>query len=182
MAKHSKVEVKVIEDFQRNYFRAFECIPEWHRWVKGELKEWSQLTTLLGRRRYFFGRWDDAKNLRDAIAYSPQSMTADEIDTGMVRLWRAGRVQLLLQVHDNVLFQYPEELEDEIVPWAVEQLRVEIPLVANRAFHVPVGVKTGWNGGDHGDANPDGLRAWHGHDTRTRTTQPGKTKFSLWSM
>jgi len=182
MAKHSKVEVGVIEQFQRNYFAAFQCIPAWHEWVGRELKESSALTTLLGRRRYFFGRPADAKNLRDAIAYSPQSMTADEIDTGIIRLWRAQRVQLLLQVHDNVLFQFPEEQEDEIIPWAVEQLRLDIPLTADRSYHVPVGVKTGWNGGDFGKANPDGLKKWEGGDDRTRSVQPGKTKFSLWSM
>ena len=186
MAKHSKVEVRVIESFQQNYFAAFPCIPAWHEWVRGELKELSYLVTLLGRRRYFFGRWNDPKNQRDANAFSPQSMTADEVDTGLLRIWRANRVQLLMQVHDSILLQFPEELEDEIVPWALDLMRVEVPLVRGRAFYVPVEAKTGWNWGDHvparPDDNPDGLMKWRGHDPRARAVPVTGKKFSLWSM
>ena len=183
MAIHSKVEVGIIEQFQQNYFRTFPCIPTWHKWVPQELKELSYLTTLLGRRRYFFGRWDDKKNIRDAVAYCPQSMTADEIDTGMLRLWRANRVQLLLQVHDSVLVQFPEGEEDKLIPWVLDLLRVDIPLKRGRSFHVPVGVKTGWNWGDHDpESNPDGLASWTGHDPRARTVPVGGKKFSLWEM
>ena len=194
MARHSKVEVSIIEEFQRNYFAAFPCIPEWHKWIKGELQELSYLITLLGRRRYFFGRHpnndprntEGEKTLRDAIAYSPQSMTADEVDTGLIRLWRANRVQVLMQVHDSILFQFPEEQEDEIIPWALDLMRVEIPLVRGRAFHVPIEAKTGWNWGDHNakspDDNPDGLTKWRGHDPRARTVPASGKKFSLWSM
>jgi DNA polymerase I-like protein with 3'-5' exonuclease and polymerase domains len=185
MAKHSKVETQVIEEFQRHYFNTFPCIPLWHKWVQAELKELSYLTTLLGRRRYFFGRWNDDKNLREAIAHSPQSMTADEVDIGLLRIWRhpPGRVQLLMQVHDSILLQFPEELEDEIVPWAMELMRVEIPLVRGRSFTVPVEAKTGWNWGAHdAEDNADGLVTWKGGDTRTRSVPATGTRFSLWKM
>ena len=182
MAIRSKVEVGIIEQFQRNYFATFECIPAWHKWVPEELKEFSYLTTLLGRRRYFFGRWNDKKNIRDAVAYSPQSMTADEIDKGIIRLWQTNRIQLLLQVHDSVLVQFPEEEEDEIIPWALDLLRVDIQLKHDRPFHVPIEAKTGWNWGDNDPKNPDGLAKWRGNDLRTRTVPVGGKKFSLWEM
>lgn len=170
MAKHSKVPTKQIEEFQKAYFKGFPCIPEWHKWVKGELKERGQLTTLFGRRRTFFGRSYEDTTLREAIAYSPQSMTADEIDTGLLKLFRAERVQLLLQVHDSILIQYPEEQEDEIIPWAMEQLKIHLELVKGRPFVVPVDAKIGYNWGEyHPTINPDGLMKWKGHDPRTRT-------------
>lgn len=146
MSKHSKVDQPLIEDFQRRYFSAFSCIgsynkqdyitPHWHNSVRNQLRDTASLTTLLGRRRQFFGRSDDAETLRAAIAYEPQSLTADEIDTALLRLWQTDRVQLLLQVHDSILFQYPEEREDEIIPWAVEAARVTIPSlpIATSAF------------------------------------------------
>lgn len=184
MAKHSKVEVPLIVAFQKEYFSAFECIPAYHEWVRDELATTSQLTTLLGRRRIFWGRKsraplkelppEAAETLRDAIAYCPQSMTADEVDTGLLRIWRAQRVQLLIQVHDSILFQYPEALEDEILPWALEALRVHIPLARGRDFFVPTEAKVGWNWGDFSEENPDGLVKWKGGDSRKRQEWPRK--------
>jgi len=177
MAKHTKVPTKQIETFQAAYFKGYPCIQEWHKWVKAELKESSQLTTLFGRRRTFFGRSYEDTTLREAIAYSPQSMTADQIDTGLIRLFKANRVHLLLQVHDSILIQFPEEQEDEILPWAMEQLKVHIPLAKGRDFHVPVDAKVGFNWGEYNEKiNPDGLIKWKGSDNRKRTVT---TKLSI---
>lgn len=182
MAKHTKVEQRVIEEFQRAYFGAFPVIgsfnrndfttPHWHNRVRMLLREDHAITTLLGRRRSFFGRPQDDETLRAAIAYEPQSLTADEIDTGLIRLFRANRVQLLVQVHDSVLIQFPEEQENEIVPWALEKLKTRIQLAKGREFIVPTEAKVGWNWGDYSSSNPDGLMKWKGGDMRKRTEQP----------
>jgi len=181
MARHTKVDRGTIEAFQRNYFAAFPAIgsfertrddlDNWHNRVRRQLREDSYLTTLLGRRRYFFGRWNDDETLRAAIAYAPQSMTADEIDQGMLRLFRAQRgIQLLVQVHDSVLIQYPEEREAEIVPWALNEMRIHIPLEEGRDFVVPTEAKVGWNWGDASGDNEDGLVKWKSvGDSRRRS-------------
>jgi DNA polymerase-1 len=189
MARHTKVDRKTIEDFQHRYFTAFPCIgstnrsdhltSNWHNSVRQHLKTAGYLTTLLGRRRYFFGRWNDDETLRAAIAYEPQSLTADEIDQGLLNLFRADRVDLLLQVHDSILIQFPEEREDDIVPWALAALRVHIPLAKERDFVVPVEAKCGWNWGDANDKNPDGLIKWGGSDSRKRSESPSTTSPSL---
>lgn len=169
MAKHSKVPVKEVAQFQRNYFTALPCIPAYHQYVRDELKSSSQLTTLFGRRRFFFGRHNDDATIREAVAYCPQSMTAEEINIGMLNLWRSGRVQLLVQVHDSILFQYREVEEDEIIPWALRQLRVPLRLGAGRDFAVPSEAQVGWNWGKASADNPDGLVKWKGGDDRKRT-------------
>lgn len=168
MAKHTKVQKKLIQEFQHKYFTAFPCISSWHEHVKQTLREFGFIETLLGRRRYFHGRVTEDTTLREAIAYEPQSLTADEIDLGILRLWREHRVQLLLQVHDSILFQYPEEEEDTIVPWAIEKLRTIIQLKNGREFCVPVEAQVGWNYGKKTEANPDGLAKWKGGDDRQR--------------
>lgn len=186
MAKHSKLPQKLIQAFQNNYFHGFPAIPMYHEFVKNQLETVSSLTTLLGRRRFFWGRPNESATLREAVAFSPQSMTADEIDIGMLRLWRAGKVQLLVQVHDSILFQFPEEQENEIIPWALEQLRVHITLKRGRDFCVPTEAQVGWNWGKFDDAlidkktgkpnlyhNPDGLIKWKGSDSRKRTEVDG---------
>lgn len=184
MASHAKVDRAIIEEFQRAYFASFPVIgvydkrdhtsDNWHNYVRRHLKAYSYLTTLLNRRRYFFGRPNDDETIRAAIAYEPQSLTADEIDTGLLRLWRAHRVQLLIQVHDSILFQYPEEEEDEVIPWTLELCRVLIPLAKGREFCVPTEAKIGWNWGDHSAENPDGLQKWKGHDPRQRQEKPSR--------
>lgn len=196
MAKHTKVATHIIEEFQYNYFKAFPAIgnvdrkdlvtPHWHNYVRSQLRDYHTLTTLFGRRRNFFGRSNEDSTLREAIAYEPQSMTADEIDTGLLKLWRGNKVQLLVQVHDSILFQYREEEEAEILPWALNQLQVELELKGGRKFIVPVDAKIGWNWGEQevdkkGNVkNPDGLIKWKGGDSRKRTEQPRPArKFSF---
>lgn len=151
-----------------SYFGAFPCIPAWHSHVRSSLINTAQLETPFGRRRFFFDRPTETSTLRAAVAYQPQSMTADEINTGILKLWWSNKVQLLIQVHDSILFQFPEELEDEIIPWALEELKTRLILKRGREFHVPTEAMTGWNWGYHSDENVDGLKKWKGSDTRVR--------------
>ncbi len=183
MAKHSKVPRQQIADFQSAYFSAFPCIPEWHKSVHNTIKQFSFITTTgYQRRRFFFGRYNDDATIREAIAFEPQSMTADEIDTGIINLWRLDRVQLLVQVHDNILFQYREEEEEEIIPLALHALENRIILEKGREFVVPIDAKVGWNWGDCSDENPDGLKKWRGSDSRTREDDAVKKKLSVWNL
>ena len=84
----------------------------------------------------------------------------------------------MVQVHDSILFHYPEELEYEIVPWAIEAIKAPLELKYGRHFVVPTAAKVGWNWGDEnldpkkGLLNPDGLTKYKGHDSRKRTAHP----------
>lgn len=200
MAKHTKFPKHLVETFQKTYFASFPIIPEYHKHVRHQVRNFSSLTTLFGRRRFFFGRADDDATIREAVAYSPQSMTADEIDIGLLALWRSNRVQLLIQVHDSILFQYREEEEDEIIPWALETLKAPLTLTKDRPFVVPTEAKVGWNWGDcvfwsKSDyetgkcsldmigtvkSNPDGLIKWKGADSRKRVDKDTKLSLHGW--
>ncbi len=203
MAKHSKVPTSIIQNFQDAYYGrlqddgtvkggAFPAIHRWHQWVDEQLRAHATITNLFGRRRGFFGRIPDKSTLRKAIAYCGQSATADEMNIGLINFWkRMPECQLLIQVHDSILFQYPEELEDIIIPKALSALEVTIPIGKDeRPFSVPLEAQVGWNWGprydwskgDHkagkcsveqiGSAkkNPNGLINWNPDkpDQRTR--------------
>lgn len=187
MAKHLKVPLQLMKNFQQAYFGVYPVIgsydpkkndpdhklPNWHNWVRAQLEDSHSITTLLGRKRQFFGRSFDDETLREAIAYEPQSLTADEIDKGLLTLWRADRIQLLIQVHDSILFQYREEEENEILPWALEALKTRFTLKRGRDFVVPTEAKVGWNWGEWDEAkNPNGLVKWKGADSRKREGAP----------
>jgi DNA polymerase-1 len=169
LAAQAKVEVGLIEDFQPKYFRAFPAHLRWHARVDRTLREDGHLTTLTGRKRWFFGRRNDDSTLREAIAYDPQGSLADILNRGMLSVWRSGDCQLLLQIHDAILVQYKEEKEDKIIPKIQEQLKVPIQLDNGREFLIPYGVQTGFNWGKYDEKdNPEGLKSYRGGDTRKR--------------
>lgn len=183
MAVHTKTPSKIIADFQRRYFSAFPLIKEWHLRTEAILHETATITTLFGRRRIFFGRVDESKTLRDAIAFGPQSMTGHEMDMGILQLWESdfyaeAGTQLLIQVHDSILFQVPYENHEETIPRCLDLLRFTYELAGGREFSVPLEAKIGWNWGDVKTdktgaviGNPLGLTKFKGRDPRTPPAQ-----------
>lgn len=169
LAQQSRVELSLIEDFQPKYFAAFPAHSRWHQHVERELRSNGSLTSLTGRRRQFWGRLMDDSTLRAAIAYDPQGSLADIVNTGMLQVWRARSCILLMQIHDAIIVQYPETLEDVLVPQISSQLSCPITLRDGRIFTIPYGCQTGWNWGHYSDDNPDGLKSYSPSDNRTRT-------------
>ena len=160
MARATHIPLSDIKAFQHNYLAQFPAFPLWWRWVQEALRDTRQITTLLGRQRCFLGQWKDADTIRQAVAYEPQSITADTIDRGLLALWQANKpIQLLLQVHDSILFQFPEGLEESIVPWAVDTIQQVVPLKGGRSFMIPGEAKVGWNWSDD-RSDPDSMRKY----------------------
>ena len=120
MAQHTKLDQKLIANFQLRYFAAFTAHKRWHAAVAETLRRDGFLVSLSGRRRWFFGRRDDDATIREAIAYDPQGSVGDILNRGMLQVWRTKKVQVLLQIHDAILIQYPEDRENEIVPAMLE--------------------------------------------------------------
>jgi DNA polymerase I-like protein with 3'-5' exonuclease and polymerase domains len=148
-----KVPLKYMEDFQDRYCKgekaAFPCIPRYWQWVAQELQTTYSLTTPFGRKRHFFGRPGDNTTIREAIAYLPQSTTADRMNLGMWRVWKKmPEVQLLAQTYDSITFQFEEELdENSVITKALELIRVELTAPSGRKYIVPGEAKVGWNWG-----------------------------------
>lgn len=172
MARHAKIPTATAEHFQRAYFERFAGIPKWHRWVAGQIQTTHSITTPFGRQRTFFGRSNDDTTLREAIAFSPQSATADRLNLVLWRVWyHMPQVQLIAQVHDALYFQY-RETEDEVA--IIQEALSHFDIAFEHSGHklvVPGEAKVGWNWGNF-DAtnNPDGLAKWKGvKDARKRT-------------
>lgn len=170
MAKHTKLDANLIAEFQQKYFRAFPAHQRWHAAVASELLQAGNLTTITGRRRWFFGRRNDDATVREAIAYGPQGAVGDILNQGMLRVWRLNICQLLLQIHDAILVQYPEEREDEILPQLIETIKVPIQLKNSRTLIIPSEAQVGWNWAKQNKDNPDGLQKYQGHDERKRSS------------
>lgn len=183
-----KVPLPMMEDFQARYVRgrsagklpeiapAFPCIPRWWQWIAQELQLTHQLVTPFGRRRHFFGRLGDDTTLREAIAFLPQSTTADRMNLGLWRVWKnQPGVQLLAQTYDSITFQYKDlghEYESEVLSTALQHIRVELQHPSGRRYVVPGEAKMGWNWGYASDRNSEGLAKWNPSvpDARVRRT------------
>lgn len=176
MAKHTKLDQRLISEFQLRYFAAFPAHQHWHIWTANTLGREGNLTTLTGRRRWFFGRRDDDATIREAIAYNPQGSVGDILNQGMLNVWRADLCQLLLQVHDAILVQYPEHLEAEVLPKVLKTIHVPLDLNYGRTLLIPSEAQVGWNWGKWAEDNPDGLKKWTGGDERKRQRQPTTTE------
>ena len=169
LAEQARIDLELVQQFQPKYFRAFPAHQKWQEHVKQTLRTTGCLTSLLGRRRYFFGRRSDPDTLREAIAYDPQSSLADIVNRAMLNIWRSGYVAIVMHDHDALTFMYPEKDEDKIIPKLMKDLVVPIPLAHGRTLKIPYDCETGWNKGHyHATKNPNGLKAYTGSDTRVR--------------
>lgn len=157
--RQTKILLNNIVAFQQGYLKRFPAFSLWWEWVERQVRDVHRIITLLDRQRYFLGDWKDPETIRQAVAYEPQSVTADAINRGILRLWRANIVQLLVQVHDSILFQFPEDREAEIIPKAVALIEETHILKEGRPFKIPAEAKTGYNWSDDKD-DPNALKKW----------------------
>ncbi len=195
-----KVPQAIMDEFQMRYCRgrrasakhssiapAFPGIAKYWDWCASEIQTTFQLTTPFGRQRHFFGKTSDETTIREAIAFLPQSTTADRTNLALWRIWRRlPEVQLLAQTYDSVTFQFREQDEVEIIPQVLGLMEVELTSPSGRSYIVPSEAKVGWNWGYHASAsdvekaekrgqklrlNLDGLKKWSPStpDSRERT-------------
>jgi DNA polymerase I len=174
LAQQSRLPIDVVIAFQSKYFRAFPAHQQWQQSVDSTLRRTGFLVSLTGRKRWFFGRRNDLDVLREAIAYDPQGSLADIVNRAMRHIWKQNYVILMMHEHDALTFQYPQHLEDEIIPRIMKDLLVRIPLKHGRTLCIPYDCKTGWNKGEYdASTNPEGLKEYTGHDERTRGKEVG---------
>ena len=180
LSMHLKVPVDVAERFQSAYFKAFPGIRSWQARVQQAIAVKRYLDTPLGRRCYFNGRPSDTSLLKSAIAYAPQSTIGDTLNYGFYKVWQAldylgtGEIELLLQVHDSILFQFdPAKVnEADLLDRVAKLLLTPICIDGDWAL-IKSDAQVGWNWGKvkkdkDGNVirNPHGLVDYSGEDTR----------------
>jgi DNA polymerase-1 len=147
-AEHTGMSVRDAKEKLNRYHITFPKVKLWHLEVARELRRSKTLVTPMGRRRSFFGRWNDAL-LRDGYAYIPQSTVSDVILKGMVNLWKSlpPDCKIVFNIHDEIVIQIPEV---SLIPHdTLKMLMIDcmtIPIEINgKTLTIPVNVKTGSN-------------------------------------
>lgn len=99
--------------FQERYFARHPGIRDWHKRVQHELQTKRTATNKFGYRIIYFDRVDEL--LPEALAWVPQSTIALVCFKGALRLRKElPWVEILLQVHDSLVFQVPMHRADDI--------------------------------------------------------------------
>jgi DNA polymerase-1 len=124
-----RVDYKIVEAFQRSYFRTFPGIKEWHMWTQRELQTKQKISGPTRSRVFYERPWNDT-TWRGALAFAPQSMIADVMSKGLLNMWlnMEPEVQLNAMIHDAVVINLPEKKVDELLPRVLEYLTVPVKI------------------------------------------------------
>lgn len=130
---------------------AIPGLVKWWKDVEVQVRRTRTMTTCLGRRRLFFGRFDDNATIRDAVAFEPQSVVGDVCNTIFRELYTVsgsmGRSWLpILQVHDEAVVETPDEYIEEVK--AAMRKAAIVPLWLNKDMEpliIPIEIKVGKN-------------------------------------
>lgn len=124
--------------FIENYFARYPTVAQYLESTKRQAQEQGYVTTLLGRRRYIPeintpNRQIRAQAERTAINMPIQGTAADIIKVAMIRIDRALRerglhAKMILQVHDELVFEVQERDVDEVRPLVVSLMEGAFPM------------------------------------------------------
>jgi DNA polymerase-1 len=143
------VPVKVAKQFIEKFKERYERISTYMQSVEVEAERDGFVKTILGRRRYFhgisqIGGYQKAALLRSAVNAPIQGTSADIIKIAMLRvdeLLRGYQARLLLQVHDELVFEVPPDEVAELQP----KIKAAMESAVELSVKLEVDVHTGKN-------------------------------------
>jgi DNA polymerase-1 len=136
------------------YFREYPTIREFMDRTIAEAREAGYVETLSGRRRYFPDLNSGNQNLRGnaeraAINTPIQGTAADMIKLAMIRIdsllrEKPYQSKMLLQVHDELVFDLALDEQDELVPKILDAMKTALTLPHGVPIEVEHGVGPNW--------------------------------------
>ena len=145
LAKELKIGQKEAKAFIERYFARYPGVKAYMERIVAEAREKGYVTTLFGRKRPLPDIKSPNRTAREfaertAINTPIQGTAADIIKLAMIEIYRAlkgKRTRMLLQVHDELLFETPPEELEEICALVREKMegivKLEVPLKVNWA-------------------------------------------------
>jgi DNA polymerase-1 len=158
LAQQAGITMKEAQQFVDAYFAGFPNIKKYIDETKRRAKVEGYVETLLGRRRYFpilqMQTRDPRTNVmqrtaeREAINHPIQGTAADIIKIAMINIHRELirrnlRARLLLQVHDELILEAPENEADRVTSLVRESMENAYDL--NPPLKVEIGVGQNWD-------------------------------------
>lgn len=152
LAASINIDRKEAEEYIRTYFELYAGVKKWIQETIAEVRKSGVTVTLFGRKRPIpdmHSRNPNARSFAERIAVNTplQGTAADLIKVAMIRIdHELSRAKLaskmLLQVHDELLFEAPPEEAADLAKMVKREMeavyRLEVPLV------VDVGIGENW--------------------------------------
>ncbi len=136
------------------YFREYPAIRQFMDRTVNDAREAGYVETLSGRRRYFPDLNSGNQNLRGiaeraAINMPIQGTAADMIKLAMIRIAtllreKSYQSKMLLQVHDELVFDLAHDEREELVPQILTAMKTALPLPNNVPVEVSSGTGPNW--------------------------------------
>jgi DNA polymerase-1 len=136
------------------YFREYPAIKEFMERTVAEARAAGYVETLSGRRRYFPDLNSGNQNIRGnaeraAINTPIQGTAADMIKLAMIRIdsllrEKPFQSKMLLQVHDELVFDLALEEQQELVPRILDAMKTALPLPHGVPVEVEHGTGPNW--------------------------------------
>lgn len=149
------------------YFYEFPYIKGWQDHIKRTVREHMPISNPLGYTVQLFGRPDDDHTMNQALSLIPQSTLAQMNNIALWLIWlylEPEDVQLLAQVHDALLHQFPDgrmDLEKRVVDYMSMPVPVTDYRGNTRVMTIGVETAVGKNWGHAGKDNPHGIAEVH---------------------
>jgi DNA polymerase-1 len=135
----------VADDFIKRYFATYAGVAAYLETVREDARRQGYVSTILGRRRYLGEITASNRQVREAsermaINMPIQGSAADIMKLGMIRTAQALRAsgspaRMLLQVHDELVFEAPASAAAEVAELAAEgmagAIELSVPLVVD---------------------------------------------------
>ncbi len=136
------------------YFREYPAIRQFMDRTVNEAREAGYVETISGRRRYFPDLNSGNQNLRGiaeraAINTPIQGTAADMIKLAMIRIAtllreKSYQSKMLLQVHDELVFDLALDEQEELVPQILTAMKTALPLPNGVPIEVSSGTGPNW--------------------------------------
>lgn len=140
LAQRQAMTVYAAEKLQKWYFGRYPEIKKWQEEFKQQVYKRRYVENKFGHRRYYFDRIGD-DTCREAIAWVPQSTVAIYINQVWKRIYdRHPAIQILLQVHDSLVGQFPLHMREKCLADLAECAKVVVPY--DEPLIIPIGLKT----------------------------------------
>lgn len=115
------------ESFIRRWFDIHPGILEWHERTQANMVGRGWIENAFGNRQYFLGDTSHPLALSEALAWVPQSTTGLIINRAWRTLDSHPDIEVLMQVHDSLVFQVPEEKAFSLLPFIHDAMHVPVP-------------------------------------------------------
>ncbi len=152
LARQIDISLEEAKRFIEVYFATYPGVQRYTEDTIRKAKEQEYVTTLLGRRRYLPELFSDNQGVRAAaenmaINTPVQGSSADIIKLAMINIRDRLRrekltAQMILQVHDELVFELPMAELEQVKPLVVEEMERAVQL--DVPVKVDVGVGRNW--------------------------------------